>query len=199
MLLSDMLHLSRSLFFIFQLLGECHCRWTNESPRAHVAKFYGQLLLIRSVLRVSKFCGFITSSLLASTVFGTFGTSLSQFWNYVVWLRMTDEGLVPEMCILSILFIKSDLKWCIYLSRSLVFILYNENRHQNRIDSVNRVNLSKLRLFSNYFYLFIYLFIYFFIYLFIYLYINLRVPFFTPRFRAVLTRVLNAVPLSPTP
>ena len=35
--------------FIFQLLGECHCWWTSESPRAHVAKFYGWLLLIRSV------------------------------------------------------------------------------------------------------------------------------------------------------
>ena len=23
------------------LLGECHCWWTKESPRAHVAKFYG--------------------------------------------------------------------------------------------------------------------------------------------------------------
>ena len=26
--------------FIFQLLGECHCWWTKESLRAHVAKFY---------------------------------------------------------------------------------------------------------------------------------------------------------------
>ena len=29
-----------SLFFIFQLLGECDCWWTKESPRAHEAKFY---------------------------------------------------------------------------------------------------------------------------------------------------------------
>ena len=40
--------------FIFQLLGECHCWWIRESLRTHVAKFYGQLRLIRSVLRVSK-------------------------------------------------------------------------------------------------------------------------------------------------
>ena len=40
---------------MFQLLGECHCWWTSESPRAHVAKFYGLLRLIRSVLRASKF------------------------------------------------------------------------------------------------------------------------------------------------
>ena len=43
-------------FFIFQLLGECHCWLTRESPRAHVAKFYGRLRLIRSVFkRASKF------------------------------------------------------------------------------------------------------------------------------------------------
>ena len=40
--------------FLFQLLGECHCWWTSESPRAHVAKFYGRLRLIRSVWRASK-------------------------------------------------------------------------------------------------------------------------------------------------
>ena len=44
--------------FIFQLLGECHCWWTSESPRAHVAKFYGRLRLIRSVWRASKFSVF---------------------------------------------------------------------------------------------------------------------------------------------
>ena len=51
LIISDLkwcIHLSRSLF-IFQLLGECHCWWTSESPRAHVAKFYGRLRLIRSV------------------------------------------------------------------------------------------------------------------------------------------------------
>ena len=48
------IHLSRSLC-IFQLLDECHCWWTRESPRAHVAMFCGQLRLIRSVLRESKF------------------------------------------------------------------------------------------------------------------------------------------------
>ena len=33
--------------FIFQILGECHCWWTEESPVAHAAK------LIRRVLRAS--------------------------------------------------------------------------------------------------------------------------------------------------
>ena len=32
----------------------CHCWWTSESPRAHVAKSYGRLRLIRSVWRASK-------------------------------------------------------------------------------------------------------------------------------------------------
>ena len=45
---------SESRFYsVFQLLGECHCWWTKESPRAHVAKFYGRLRLICSVLRAS--------------------------------------------------------------------------------------------------------------------------------------------------
>ena len=35
--------------FIFQLLGKSHCWWTSESPRAHVAKFYNRLRLIRTV------------------------------------------------------------------------------------------------------------------------------------------------------
>ena len=47
-----------------------------------------------------------------------------QLLNYFVWLRITDEGSVPEMRIWSILLIKSDLKWCIHLSRSL-FLYFN--------------------------------------------------------------------------
>ena len=43
------------------------------------------------------------------------------FLNYFLWLRITDEGSVPEMRIWSISLIKSDLKWCIHLSRSLFF------------------------------------------------------------------------------
>ena len=50
------------------------------------------------------------------------------FLNYFVWLRITDEGSVPEMCIWSILLIKSDLKWCIDLRRSL-FLYSNSVAH----------------------------------------------------------------------
>ena len=42
-----------------------------------------------------------------------------QLLKILFWLRITDEGSVPEMRKWSILLIKSDLKWCIHLSRSL--------------------------------------------------------------------------------
>ena len=41
-------------------------------------------------------------------VFWHFLASLFNFLNYFVWLRITDEGSVPEMRIWSILSIKSD-------------------------------------------------------------------------------------------
>ena len=41
---------------------------------------------------------------------------------FCFWLRFTDEGSVPEMRKWSMLLIKSDLKWCVHLSRSLFFI-----------------------------------------------------------------------------
>ena len=121
--------------FEFQLLGECHCWWTKESPRAHVAKFYGQLRLIRSVFRASKFLceKFIVIVILwvyytihfGFTLFWHFKASLFTFLNYIVWLRITDEGWVPEMRIWSILLIKSDSKWCIHWSRSLFLNWYH--------------------------------------------------------------------------
>ena len=46
------------------------------------------------------------------------------FFNNFLWLRITDEGSIPEMRIWSILLIKSDLKWCIHLSRSL-YLYFN--------------------------------------------------------------------------
>ena len=91
-----------------QPLGECHCSWTRVSPRAHVAKFYVRLQLIRTASRASKFSVlkfieivilliYYIASLLASASFGTFVTSLFNFLNYFVWLRITDEGSVPFM------------------------------------------------------------------------------------------------------
>ena len=53
---------------------------------------------------------------------------IEQVANYIVWLRITDEGSIPEMRIWSILLIKSESKWCIYLSRSL-FLNCNSTKH----------------------------------------------------------------------
>ena len=58
------------------------------------------------------------------TLFWHFWAYIFNFLNYFLWLRITDEGSVPEMRIWSTLLIKSDLKWCIHLSRSLFFNFY---------------------------------------------------------------------------
>ena len=105
-ILFKMVYTSWSLF-IFQLLhslGECHCWLTRESQRAHAAKFYGRLQLIRSVSRASTFSvlkfieivifGVYSPSLLAPACFGTFVISLFNFFSYFVWLRITDDGSV---------------------------------------------------------------------------------------------------------
>ena len=87
-----MVYTSWSLFIFqpFHSLGECHCWWTRESLRAHAAKFYGGLQLIRSVSRASTFSvlkfieivvlGVYSPSLLASVCFGTFVISLFNFF-----------------------------------------------------------------------------------------------------------------------
>ena len=57
--------------------------------------------------------------------FCTFWATLFNFLKYFVWLKISDEGSVPEMRICSILLIKSKLKWCINLnhtSRSLLLL-----------------------------------------------------------------------------
>ena len=103
----------------------------QESPRAHVAKFYSRLRLTCSVWRASKFSvfkidlncnsvGLLHHPFWLRLVFRRFwGINFQPFVNYFVWPRITDEGSVPEMRIWSILLIRSDLKWCIHLSRSL--------------------------------------------------------------------------------
>ena len=63
-----------------------------------------------------------------SLYLGTFRHKISTISNYFVWPRITDRGSVPEMRIWSILLIKSDLKWCIHLSRSLFLYLGTDVR-----------------------------------------------------------------------
>ena len=83
-----------------------------------------------------------------------FGLSLIRhFWgiffnflNYFGWLRITDEGSVPEMRIWSILLIKSALKWCIHLSRSLCSYTNNFNvQIQERCLFVRSICLIQLK------------------------------------------------------
>ena len=59
--------------------------------------------------------------------FGHFLALFFNFYNYFLWLRITDEGSIPEMRIWSILLIKSALKWCIHLSRSLYLYIILQN------------------------------------------------------------------------
>ena len=69
--------------------------------------------------------------LLTLWVYYTIPFGFSLFWhfrvnifisNHFVWRRITDEGPLSEMRIWSILLIKSDLKWCIHLSRISFYI-----------------------------------------------------------------------------
>ena len=66
----------------------------------------------------------ITPPLLASAYFWHFRLSLFTALNHIIWLRISDEGSVTEMRILSILLIKSDLKWCI-LQVEVSFLNFN--------------------------------------------------------------------------
>ena len=115
-----------------------HCSWTSESPRVHVAKLCGRLRLIRIVLRASTFSVLKLIKIVISWVYYTipFGFSLFCFFvditfqlvKLLFWLRIIDECPVPEIHIWSILFIKSDLKWCIHLSRSLILFYVSQSQ-----------------------------------------------------------------------
>ena len=67
-----------------------------------------------------------------------FLASLFTFLNYFVWLRITDEGSVPEMRLWSILLIKSDLTM-VYLNLSRILflnIIPSKWENQNHIQFV---------------------------------------------------------------
>ena len=50
-----------------------------------------------------------------------------QLFNYFLWLRITEEGSIPEMSKWSISLIKSDLNWCIHLSKVSIYISNDTN------------------------------------------------------------------------
>ena len=101
-----------------------------------------QLRLIRRRLRTSTFSVLKFLKIVILWVYYTIPFGLSLFWHVWdisfqflkirFWLRITDEGSVPEMRIWSIFLIKSDLKWCIHL-RSL--FLYSSRQIKWYTDS----------------------------------------------------------------
>ena len=117
-------HTNATINFYF---SECHCWWTRKSPRAHVAKFFGRLRLIRSVLRPSKFSVLTLIEIVMFWGYYTipFGFSLFchilditfQLLKLLCLAKITDEGSLPEMHLWSILLIKSDLKWSLFIFR----------------------------------------------------------------------------------
>ena len=98
------IHLSRSLYLNFNYLVSVTACWpVSPRQKAHVAKFFGWHRLIRSVWRASKFsvfkndwnCNFVRSLhhlFWLQLLSAPFGHYFSTFLNYIVWLRITDEG-----------------------------------------------------------------------------------------------------------
>ena len=110
----------------YQLLDECHCWWTSESPRAHVAKLYGRLRLIRGVLRASTFW----FKIVIFWDYYTIPLNFSLFWHFwginLLLLKLVClakdywGGFSTRIAHMVHIVVKSDLKWCIHLSRSLL-------------------------------------------------------------------------------
>ena len=63
-------------------------------------------------------CGHSTPFLLALPRYGVTLESHVKLLLYFVWLRISDEGSIPETRILSV----PILKWCINLSRHIIFV-----------------------------------------------------------------------------
>ena len=111
------IHLSRSLFLYFNYLVGVTAGGP-VSPRRHMEPsstvdfgwfviFWEHQIIRVKLIEIVILWVYYTIPL-ASACFGTFGISLSNFWNCCVWLRITDEGSVIEMRIWPILWIKSD-------------------------------------------------------------------------------------------
>ena len=114
-----------------------------------------------------QFWGLTIPSLLAQASFGNFFALFINFFYYFLWRRTTNEGSIPEMCIWSILLIKSNLKWCIHLSKSLylylihvwiylhgwtkycfLYLMLNLNQNANKKNFASRKHLIELFLFK---------------------------------------------------
>ena len=106
-------------------------QWVPEGTCSQVLRSTSvvSLLLRASIFFVLKidwnynFVGLLHHSFCFSLFWHVWDISF-QLLKLLFWLRITDEGSVPEMRIWSILFIKSDLKWWMQLSRSPFLHLY---------------------------------------------------------------------------
>ena len=56
-------------------------------------------------------------------MYSKYWSIIFNFWNHFVQRKIIYEGSLPKMRIWYTLLIKSDLKWCIHLSRSLFFYI----------------------------------------------------------------------------
>ena len=121
-----------------QITNLYNCRWDRESYPESLAPQAKSFSIIPPLLPKTSMClwsvliylllyvtigghnfsfSLFSFSLFSFSLFRhCFGIILQLFVNCFIWLRITDEGLEPEMRIWSILLIKSDLKWCIHLS-----------------------------------------------------------------------------------
>ena len=122
------LHLSRSLLSYFNDLVSVTAGGPR-SPRGHMQPSstvdFGWFVVFESIkifrIKIDWKCNlwvYYTIPFSLSLIWH-FRAIIFNVWNHFAWLRITDEGSLPEMHIWSILLIKSDLKWCLHLSRSL--------------------------------------------------------------------------------
>ena len=113
-------HWNKSLITQLVLYITCECVNKDNEAELYVVekgKMPNSLLKIRRVN--CNFVGLLHHPLWLRLLSVLFLALFFTFFNFFFWLRISDEGSIPEMRIWSILLIKSDLKWCIHLSRSL--------------------------------------------------------------------------------
>ena len=85
--------------FVFQLLRECHCWWTRESPRAHAANLYARLRLICSLVRAyfSIIVWVYDNAPIGLSLFWHFLAHLSQRLKWVIVIAHRPSSVRPSV------------------------------------------------------------------------------------------------------
>ena len=126
------IHLSRSLYLNFNYLVSVTAGGPVSPPRAHVAKFYGWLRLIRSVWRTSKFSFFkIDRNFNFVGLYYTIPFCFNLLWHLLVitfqlfklhcLVKDHWRGFSTRNAHMVYIVNLIRLKWCIHLSRSRYF------------------------------------------------------------------------------